>query len=91
MIRTLEHNRKEKRKRLCEAEGEIDTRRDDLTGEIEGQLSQQQSIEALFTVRWACKGPQDDAIFARLFREFPNVWRRQLRQFRQSALIFRGS
>jgi len=56
MIRTLEHNRKEKRKQLCEAEGEIDTRRDDLTGEIEGQLSQQQSIEALFTVRWALQG-----------------------------------
>jgi superfamily II DNA/RNA helicase len=52
MIKTLEHNRKEKRKRLYEAQDEIDSRRDELIGQIEGQLSQQQSFEPLFTVRW---------------------------------------
>ncbi len=52
MIKTLEHNRKEKRKRLYEAQDEIDSRRDELIGKIEGQLSQQQSLTSLFAIRW---------------------------------------
>jgi adenine-specific DNA-methyltransferase len=52
MIKTLENNRKEKRKRLYEAQDEIDSRRDELIGKIEGQLSQRQSVTPLFTIRW---------------------------------------
>lgn len=52
MIKTLEHNRKEKRKRLYEAQDEIDSRRDELIGKIEGQLSQQHSLASLFAIRW---------------------------------------
>ena len=51
-IKSLESNRKEKRKRLYEAQDEIDSRRDELIGQIEVQLSQQKSISPLFAVRW---------------------------------------
>lgn len=37
-IKTLESNRKERRKRLYEAQDEIDSRRDELIQQIEGQL-----------------------------------------------------
>jgi adenine-specific DNA-methyltransferase len=50
-IKTLEHNRKEKRKRLYEAQDEIDSRRDELIGQIEIQLGQQKSVTPLFTFR----------------------------------------
>jgi adenine-specific DNA-methyltransferase len=56
MIKVLESNRKEKRKRLYEAQDEIDSRRDELIGKIEGQLSQRQSVTPLFTIRWTLKG-----------------------------------
>jgi adenine-specific DNA-methyltransferase len=56
MIKTLENNRKEKRKRLYEAQDEIDGRRDELIGKIEGQLSQRKTVHSLFTVRWTLKG-----------------------------------
>jgi adenine-specific DNA-methyltransferase len=56
MIKVLESNRKEKRKRLYEAQDEIDSRRDELIGKIEGQLSQRQSVTPLFTIRWMVKG-----------------------------------
>lgn len=54
-IKTLESNRKEKRKRLYEAQDEIDSRRDELIQRIEGQLHQQQSLSPLFTIRWNLK------------------------------------
>ena len=56
MIRMLENTRKEKRKRLYEAQDEIDSRRDELIGRIEGQLSQRQSVKPLFTIRWTLTG-----------------------------------
>ena len=56
MIKTLENNRKEKRTRLYEAQDEIDGRRDELIGKIEGQLSQRKTVHSLFTVRWTLKG-----------------------------------
>ncbi|MFO0382598.1 MAG: SNF2-related protein [Pirellula sp.] len=51
-IKTLESNRKERRKRLYEAQDEIDSRRDELIQQIEGQLQQQQSLSPLFAIRW---------------------------------------
>ena len=51
-IKTLESNRKERRKRLYEAQDEIDSRRDELIQQIEGQLRQQQSLSPLFAIRW---------------------------------------
>lgn len=55
-IKTLESNRKEKRKRLYEAQDEIDSRRDELIEKIEGQLRQQKSLSPLFTIRWTLEG-----------------------------------
>ena len=55
-IKTLENTRKEKRKRLYEAQDEIDSRRDELIGRIEGQLNQQRSVNQLFLVRWELIG-----------------------------------
>jgi adenine-specific DNA-methyltransferase len=55
-IKSLESNRKEKRKRLYEAQDEIDNRRDELIGQIEVQLGQQKSISSLFAVRWTLEG-----------------------------------
>jgi adenine-specific DNA-methyltransferase len=52
----LENNRKEKRKRLYEAQDEIDGRRDELIGKIEGQLSQRKTMASLFSVRWTLEG-----------------------------------
>ena len=59
-IKALEHNRKEKRKRLYEAQDEIDSRRDELIGKIEIQLGQQKSVTPLFTVRWILKSVSSD-------------------------------
>lgn len=56
MIKALEHNRKEKRKRLYEAQDEIDSRRDELIGQIEIQLGQQKSVTPLFSFRWTLEG-----------------------------------
>lgn len=55
-IKTLESNRKEKRKRLYEAQDEIDSRRDELIEQIEGQLGQQKSLSSLFAIRWNLEG-----------------------------------
>ena len=51
-IKSLEKTRKERRKRLYDAQDEIDTRRDELIEKIEGQLSQKTDIAPLFTIRW---------------------------------------
>lgn len=53
LIRVLEANRKERRKRLFDAQDEIDGRRDKLIGQIEIQLSQQRTLVPLFTLRWS--------------------------------------
>lgn len=55
-IKTLEHTRKERRKRLYEAQDEIDERRDELIEQIEGQLRQQTNITPLFSFRWTLEG-----------------------------------
>ena len=52
LIRTLETTRKERRKRLFEAQDEIDSRRDELIARIEVQLSQRKTVTTLFTIRW---------------------------------------
>ncbi len=52
-IKSLESNRKEKRKRLYEAQDDFDSRRDELIGQIEVQLGQQKSVSNLSTIRWA--------------------------------------
>jgi adenine-specific DNA-methyltransferase len=51
-IKTLESTRKERRKRLFDAQDEIDGRRDELIEQIELQLGQKKSVTPLFTVRW---------------------------------------
>ena len=51
-IKLLEKTRKERRKRLYDAQDEIDTRRDELIEKIEGQLSQKKSVAQLFSIRW---------------------------------------
>ena len=51
-IKTLEKDRKEKRKRLYDAQDEIDTRRDELIERIEVQLGQKKNITPLFCIRW---------------------------------------
>jgi len=52
LIRTLEATRKDQRKRLFEAQDEIDTRRDELIANIEVQLDQKKTISPVFTIRW---------------------------------------
>lgn len=51
-IKALEHSKKEKRKRLYEAQDEIDSRRDELIGQVEVQLTQQSRLDRLFSFRW---------------------------------------
>jgi len=51
-IKSLEQNRKERRKRLYEAQDEIDNRRDELIEQIEVQLGQHKSVRQLFSIRW---------------------------------------
>jgi hypothetical protein len=53
LIRTLETTRKERRKRLFDAQDEIDSRRDELIAHIEVQLGQKKTVTPLFTCRWA--------------------------------------
>ncbi len=52
LIRTLESTRKERRKRLFDAQDEIDSQRDELIARIEVQLGQKKSVTPLFTMRW---------------------------------------
>ncbi|MBX3421797.1 MAG: DEAD/DEAH box helicase family protein [Pirellulaceae bacterium] len=56
LIRTLESTRKERRKRLFEAQDEIDSQRDELIARIEVQLGQKKSVSPLFTIRWRLEG-----------------------------------
>ena len=48
----LEKQRNDKRRRLFEAQDEVDARKDSLIGEIEQRLKQQIEVMALFTIRW---------------------------------------
>ncbi len=56
LIRTLESTRKERRKRLFDAQDEIDNQRDEMIARIEVQLGQKKSVAPLFTVRWCLEG-----------------------------------
>jgi adenine-specific DNA-methyltransferase len=49
----LDTERRTKRKRLFEAQDEIDAKRDGLIAGIEQRLQQKVSFEPLLTIRWA--------------------------------------
>ena len=51
-VRALEGQRNSKRRALFDAQDEIDRRREQLIGEIEGKLRQSNASEALFWVQW---------------------------------------
>jgi len=55
-IKTLESTRKERRKRLFDAQDDIDSRRDELIEQIEIQLGQTKSVGLLFSIRWHLEG-----------------------------------
>ena len=55
LVKKLETERKEKRKRLFDAEDEIDDRRDDLISDTEKRLAVEESETELFIVKWAVK------------------------------------
>ncbi len=52
-VRTLESQRNEKRKRLFDAQGDVDRRRGELIEQVEAKLRQQTTFEELFTIRWS--------------------------------------
>ena len=51
----MEKNRNEMRKRLFEAQDEVETRKEQLIDRVETQLKQKSRLEPLFTVRWQVK------------------------------------
>ena len=51
-VRAIESSRNEKRKRLFDAQDDIERRRDALLQEIESRLGQGTELEPLFTIRW---------------------------------------
>lgn len=51
-IKDLEKKRNEKRKHLFEAQDQIDSKKDDLLGNIEERLKQKITEETLFTLKW---------------------------------------
>jgi len=51
-IKEMEKKRNEMRKKLYEAQDEVDTRKEDLIARVEAQLKQKTKLEPLFTLRW---------------------------------------
>jgi superfamily II DNA or RNA helicase len=51
-LKELDTERRTKRKRLFEAQDEIDAKRDGLIGDIEQRLKQRVSFDSLMTIRW---------------------------------------
>ncbi|MCC6317302.1 MAG: DEAD/DEAH box helicase family protein [Gemmatimonadaceae bacterium] len=51
-VQAIESSRNEKRKRLFEAQDEIEQRRDALLADVEARLDQSSRLERLFTIRW---------------------------------------
>ena len=51
-VKQLESQRNEKRRKLFDAQDEIDHKRGDLIAEIEGKLKQDVLIKTVFAVRW---------------------------------------
>nr|MCU0721469.1 hypothetical protein [Pirellula sp.] len=79
-IKTLESNRKEKRKRLYEAQDEIDSRRDELIQQIEGQLRQQQSLP---------DAPKESAEeLVTIVKELPKSKRQARKTLAQQPMLF---
>ena len=55
-VRDLEARRSKKRRELYEDQDRVEQQRDELINNIEKQLEQHSSIEALFTIRWTLVG-----------------------------------
>ena len=51
-LKELDTERRTKRKRLFEAQDEIDAKRDDLIADIEQRLQQKVTFDQLMTIRW---------------------------------------
>jgi hypothetical protein len=51
-IKELENKRSDKRRRLFQAQDEIDARKEDLLTEIEQRLNQKIEQNELFTIKW---------------------------------------
>lgn len=51
-IKEMEKKRNEMRKKLYEAQDEVDGRKDKLISRVEAQLKQRSQLETLFTIRW---------------------------------------
>lgn len=51
-VKTLESQRNEKRRRLFDAQDEIDRKRGELIAEIEGKLKQDVSLSVVFSIKW---------------------------------------
>ncbi|MDO8526482.1 MAG: SNF2-related protein [Deltaproteobacteria bacterium] len=54
-IKDMEKKRNEMRKRLYEAQDEVEANKEQLLNRVETQLRQKSSVEPLFTVRWSVK------------------------------------
>ncbi len=52
-MKALEAQRNEKRKRLFDAQDDVDRRRGELIEQIEAKLRQETAFEELFTIRWS--------------------------------------
>jgi len=51
-VKDMEKKRNEMRKKLYEAQDEVDNRKEDLIARVEAQLKQKTSLTPLFTIRW---------------------------------------
>ncbi|RJQ28694.1 DEAD/DEAH box helicase [Candidatus Parcubacteria bacterium] len=51
-IKDMEKKRNEMRKKLYEAQDDVEGRKEKLIGQVESQLKQKSKIEPLFTIRW---------------------------------------
>lgn len=51
-VKNLENQRNEKRRKLFDAQDEIDNKRGELIAEIEGKLEQQVELKDIFTIEW---------------------------------------
>lgn len=54
-VKSLESQRNEKRKKLFDAQDDIDRKRGELIAEIEGKLKQEVTLNTVFKIRWGLK------------------------------------
>jgi seryl-tRNA synthetase len=52
-VKDMEKKRNEMRKKLYEAQDEVDNRKEELIERVEAQLKQKTSLTPLFTIRWS--------------------------------------